>query len=78
VPFLAEYLGPDGFSHSRPGFFFREIQGSTNDQVAWGDNAVKILLIWARNEWATGLLDLESWKELFGFAFDEVNDQVLE
>ena len=61
-----------------PDFYFREIQGSTNDQVAWGNNAVKVMLMWSKHEWNTGVLNTESWKKLFGFAFDEVDEQSLE
>ena len=52
---------------SDPGHYLRRIYGGVEDPIEWGNNALGLLLAWAKIEVEKGLLTKGALRELFGF-----------
>ena len=59
---------------SDPDHYLRQIYGDVKDPIEWGNNALDLLLTWAKIEVEKGLLTSGELRELFGFAQKDDQD----
>ena len=59
---------------SHPDHYLRQIFGDVEDPVEWGNNALDLLLTWAKIEVEKGLLTKGEFRELFGFVLKDDQD----
>ncbi|MCJ1391512.1 hypothetical protein MMC18_004376 [Xylographa bjoerkii] len=59
---------------SDPDQYLREIFAGAEDPIDWGNNALQLVLAWAKVEWKKNLLTTGTLQELLGFTYKDERD----
>ena len=59
---------------SDPDQYLRQMFVGAEDPIEWGNNALQLILAWAKTEWNKELLTTGTLRELFGFAHKDERD----